>query len=74
MEHQSMAAGVAMVVGIAASESCGERHRGLIEPTRQQRQGIARGLGVAGLDPAVGHADGLSIGWLRRTATQLASR
>ena len=57
--------------GIRAS-AC--QRRGLIEYTRQQHQGIAQGLDVVGLDPAVGHAAWLSMSWLRRTASQLAGR
>jgi hypothetical protein len=42
------------------------------EPTRQQHQGIAQGLDVVGLDPAVGWAVWLFVSWLRQTASQLA--
>lgn len=42
------------------------------EHTREQHQGIAQGLGCAGLDPVPGHAVRLSIGCLRQTADKLA--
>ena len=75
MEQDTMAADSIIEGQITASEdSTVELHHGRIEHSRQQRQGIARRLGVAGLDPAVGCADWLSISWLRRTASQLAGR
>ncbi|MEM8950501.1 MAG: hypothetical protein AAGC99_14320, partial [Pseudomonadota bacterium] len=71
MDHQVVFAEEVPRPGIRAS-AC--QRRGLIEHTRKQHQGIAQGLDVVGLDPAVGHAAWLSISWLRRTASQLASR
>ena len=41
---------------------------------RDQRQGIAQGLGCAGLDSALGHAGRLSRSHLRQTASRLAGR
>ena len=44
------------------------------EHTRQQHQGIAQGLDIVGLDPAVGHAAWLFVSRLRQTASQLTDR
>ena len=71
MDHQVVFAEELPRPGIEAS-AC--QRLGLIEHTRQQHQGTAQGLDVVGLAPAVGHAAWLSVSWLRRTASQLASR
>ena len=71
MDHHVAFAKEDSKLGIEAS-AC--QRRGLIEHTRQQHQGIAQGLDVVGLDPAVGHAAWLSMSWLRQTASQFAGR
>jgi len=71
MDHQGKSAAGLPMPNIRA---LARERRGLFERTRQQHQGIAQGLDVFGLEPAVGCAVPLSMSWLRQIASQLSGQ